>query len=252
VGRDSLLHHLAVVSPPERQLRRAASNAGIARNTGPVGDYHCPGSHSGEPTLRQEIIAATRKLIHEGPSAPPAWIASFPLIDGRLVAYWNLLRESSASRFSEIVKWLPTVKDAVLGSGRALGAGVFQIVLSLLMVFLFYRNGETAADRLTTTISRLGGGEGRHLLEIAGTTMSAVAYGVFGCALVQGVLAGAGFMIAGVPGAALLGFFTFVVAVIPGGSAAGGSARRYLAISRGINWRGRLYCGLDGNRRQPR
>ena len=85
------------------------------------------------------------------------------------------------------------------------------------MVFLFYRTGETAADRLTITINRIGGGEGRHLLNIAGTTMRSVVYGVLGTALLQGVLAGAGFMIAGVPGAALLGFFTFVVAVIPGG-----------------------------------
>jgi predicted PurR-regulated permease PerM len=47
--------------------------------------------------------------------------------------------------------------------------------------------------------------------------MRAVVYGVLGTALLQGVLAGAGFMIAGAPGAALLGFFTFVVAVVPGG-----------------------------------
>jgi predicted PurR-regulated permease PerM len=163
-----------------------------------------------------DIIEATRKFIHE-PTAPPAWIASLPLVGGRLAAYWNLLSESSASRFSEIVKWLPTVQKAVLGSGRALAAGVFQIVLSLLMVFLFYRNGETAANRLTLAIDRIGGGEGRHLLDIAGATIRAVVYGVLGTALLQGVLAGAGFMIAGVPGAALLGFFTFVVAVIPGG-----------------------------------
>jgi predicted PurR-regulated permease PerM len=42
-------------------------------------------------------------------------------------------------------------------------------------------------------------------------------YGVLGTALFQGVLAASGFMIAGVPGAALLGFLTFVVAVVPGG-----------------------------------
>jgi predicted PurR-regulated permease PerM len=164
-----------------------------------------------------EIIDATRKFIHEGPAAPPAWVASLPLVGGRLAAYWNLLSKSSADRFSEIVKWLPTIQKALLGSGRALAAGVFQIVLSLLMVFLFYQNGETAADRLTFTISRIGGAQGSHLLNIAGTTMRAVVYGVLGTALLQGVLAGAGFMIAGVPGAALLGFFTFVLAVIPGG-----------------------------------
>jgi predicted PurR-regulated permease PerM len=163
-----------------------------------------------------DIIEATRKFVHEG-SAPPAWVASLPLIGSRLAAYWSQLSESSANRFSEIVKWLPTLQQAVLGSGRALAAGVFQIVLSLLMVFLFYRHGEAAANRLMFTIDRIGGAEGNHLLGVAGTTMRAVVYGVLGTALLQGVLAGTGFMIAGVPGAALLGFFTFVVAVIPGG-----------------------------------
>jgi predicted PurR-regulated permease PerM len=164
-----------------------------------------------------DIIDTTRKFIHEGPAAPPAWLASLPVIGSRLAAYWRLLSESSANRFSEIVKWLPTLQQAVLGSGRALAAGVFQIVLSLLMVFLFYRHGEAAANRLTFTIHRIGGSEGNHLLDVAGTTMRAVVYGVLGTALLQGVLAGAGFMVAAVPGAALLGFFTFVVAVIPGG-----------------------------------
>jgi predicted PurR-regulated permease PerM len=85
------------------------------------------------------------------------------------------------------------------------------------MVFLFYRNGESAARRLAFTLNQIGGARGSHLLEVAGTTMRAVVYGVLGTALLQGVLAGAGFMIADVPGAALLGFFTFVVAVLPGG-----------------------------------
>jgi len=68
-------------------------------------------------------------------AAPPAWVASLPLVGSRLAAYWNPLSESSADRLSEIVKWLPTVQKAVLGTGRALGAGVFQIALNLLRVF---------------------------------------------------------------------------------------------------------------------
>ena len=38
-----------------------------------------------------EIIDATRKFIHEGPAAPPAWVTSLPLVGDRLAAYWNLL-----------------------------------------------------------------------------------------------------------------------------------------------------------------
>lgn len=164
-----------------------------------------------------EIIAASEKLIREGPPAPPSWVAEVPLVGGRLSSYWTLLNESSSARIAEVAKLLPTAEKFVLGGGRALGQGLFQIVVSLLMVFLFYRDGDAAADRLTVTISRIGGDEGGRLLDVAGTTVRAVVYGVLGTALVQGVLAAIGFIVAGVPGAAALGFLTFIVAVIPGG-----------------------------------
>lgn len=164
-----------------------------------------------------EIIAASQKLIHEGPPAPPAWVASIPLVGGHLATWWQLMSESNSDRLAEIAKWLPAAQRVVLGSGRALAGGLFQIILSLLMVFLFYRDGETASSRLSVAINRIGGSEGSRLLDIAGATMRAVVYGVLGTALLQGVLAGLGFMLAGVPGAVLLGFLTFVVAVIPGG-----------------------------------
>ncbi len=42
-------------------------------------------------------------------------------------------------------------------------------------------------------------------------------YGILGTALAQGVVAGIGFLIAGVPGAALLGLATFFLSVVPVG-----------------------------------
>ena len=44
-----------------------------------------------------------------------------------------------------------------------------------------------------------------------------VVYGILGTALAQGVVAGIGFLIAGVPGAALLGLLTFFLSVVPVG-----------------------------------
>ena len=132
-----------------------------------------------------EIVAATQKLLREGPPTPPSWVASVPLIGDRLQSYWTLMNESSSARLAEIAKWLPTARNLILGGGKALAAGIFQIVLSLLMVFLLYRDGEVAAERLDTTIHRIGGAQARRLLEVAGITMRAVVYGVLGTALLQ-------------------------------------------------------------------
>jgi len=44
-----------------------------------------------------------------------------------------------------------------------------------------------------------------------------VVYGILGTAFVQAIMAGAGFLIAGVPGAAFLGLLTFFLSVVPVG-----------------------------------
>jgi predicted PurR-regulated permease PerM len=171
-------------------------------------------------TNMSELIAASQRLMHQGPPPPPSWVASIPLVGGRLASYWTTLNESSSVRLAEIAKLIPIAEKFLLGRGLALGEGVLQIILSLVLVFLLYRDGETAAARLVRTVDRIAGEHGRHLLDIAGTTIRAVVYGVLGTALLQGVLAAIGFMIAGVPGAALLGFLTFVLATVPGGPVA--------------------------------
>jgi predicted PurR-regulated permease PerM len=164
-----------------------------------------------------DLIAATLRMIHEGPLQPPAWVARIPVVGTRLLDYLNVLNQSSSARLEGLAKLLPAAKELGLRGGRILGAGIIQIVLSLLIAFFFYRDGEAAARQLSAAINRIGGDEGGRLLEVAGATIRAVVYGVLGTALLQGVLGGLGFLIAGVPGATFLGFVTFLVGGIPGG-----------------------------------
>jgi predicted PurR-regulated permease PerM len=163
------------------------------------------------------LIAAGQKLIRQGPPSPPDWVASIPLIGSRIADYWNYLNESSAVRLQELARLLPAAKTIVFWGGRALAAGIFQIGLSLLIAFFFYRDGHAAASQLHAALHRIAGERGDRLLELAGATIRAVVYGVLGTALLQGVVGAIGFAIAGVPGAVSLGFVTFVMSFLPGG-----------------------------------
>ena len=96
-------------------------------------------------------------------------------------------------------------------------AGLLQLALAVLVAFFLYRDGEAAAAKIERMTSRIGGSRGRHLLTVAGSTVTSVVYGILGTALAQGLVAGIGFLIAGVPGAALLGFATFLLSVVPVG-----------------------------------
>src|SRR6185437_3753843 len=171
-------------------------------------------------TLASNISAMTtaaQRLAREGPPKLPEWIADIPLVGSQFANHWKELSESSSARIAALAKWLPAVKDFVLGSGRAVGKGIFEIILSLLIAFFLYRDGEAAAERLHATIDRIAKGNGEHLLEVVGATVRSVLYGVLGTALLQGVMGAVGLAVAGVPGAPFLGFVTFLVSAIPAG-----------------------------------
>jgi predicted PurR-regulated permease PerM len=163
------------------------------------------------------LFSASQKLIRDGPPTPPDWIASVPLIGGRIIAYWNYLDESTSIRLQELARLVPATKTIILWAGAALAAGIFQITLSLLIAFFFYRDGQAAANRLHIALYRIAGNKGDRLLELAGATTRAVVYGILGTALLQGVVAAIGFAIAGVPGSVSLGFLTFLLSLVPGG-----------------------------------
>jgi len=122
---------------------------------------------------------------------------------------------------SRLVRSLKTLvssaRSSFLKAGLAIGRGVIEVGLSVFLTFFILRDGAAVADRLTTGVGRIAGDRGRHLLEVAGKTVRGVVYGILGTALVQGVLAGLGFLIAGVPGAALLGLLTFFLSPVPFG-----------------------------------
>jgi predicted PurR-regulated permease PerM len=108
-------------------------------------------------------------------------------------------------------------RTALISLGLAVGQGVTQVVVSAFLTFFLLRDAPVLSERLGVVIDRLAGGRGPHLLKVAGDTVRGVVYGMLGTALVQALVAGIGFYIAGVPGAVLLGVLTFFFAVIPFG-----------------------------------
>jgi predicted PurR-regulated permease PerM len=122
------------------------------------------------------------------------------------------------SRLVKVLKSLVvSTKNVMLRAGLAIGRGALEVVLSVFLTFFIFRDGAAVADRLTTGVGRIAGERGKHLLDVAGRTVRGVVYGILGTALVQGVMAAIGFVIAGVPGAALLGLLTFFLSPIPVG-----------------------------------
>jgi predicted PurR-regulated permease PerM len=163
----------------------------------------------------KDLTAAVRRWIDAGPPTPPSWLGKIPLVGEKAVAEWQELAADSSKLLEQVKTFLEPASMWLLKSGFALGKGVLELALSILISFFFLRDGIRLAEGLTRTIGRVAGERGQRLLEVAGKTVRGVVYGILGTALVQALLAGIGFVIAGVPGAPLLALLTFCLCIVP-------------------------------------
>jgi predicted PurR-regulated permease PerM len=165
----------------------------------------------------EELKTATQRWMDAGLPRPPAWVAKVPLVGKGIRDQWQNLAVDSVKLTEIARRFLEPVGAWLLKAGLKLGVGVLQLGLSILVTFFFLRNGLTVVGRLSGVLGRVAGERGQHLLQLAGNTVRGVVYGILGTALVQALMAGVGFLVAGVPGAALLALLTFFLSVVPFG-----------------------------------
>jgi predicted PurR-regulated permease PerM len=165
----------------------------------------------------KELTTATRRWMEAGPPAPPEWLAKVPGVGRPATENWQNLAADSSKLLEAAKRFIEPVSTWLLTIGLALGRGLLELALSILIAFFLFRDGGKVAERLGTAVVRIAGERGTHLLEVAGNTVRGVVYGILGTALVQAVIAGIGFLIAGVPGAGLLALLTFFLSVVPVG-----------------------------------
>lgn len=182
----------------------------------------------------RNLTVAARRWAAEPPDVP-VWVEGIPLVGQEIAGTWRSLAEDLPRLFDRDAETATTqpLRYTKLGQlltrlgafarewvpvlGIAVGHGMMQTILSVFFTFFLFRDGEYLADRLTVAVTRIGGDRAAHLLTLAGSTVRGVVYGILGTALVQGAMAFVGFLIAGVPGAVLLGFLTFLASPIPVG-----------------------------------
>lgn len=163
----------------------------------------------------REFTVAVRQWIQQGPPAPPPWLAKVPVVGEPAAERWRDLTTDTSKLWAEARRFIEPVSSGLLKVALALGSGLLELALSILIAFFLFRDGVSAAERLTSLVERIGGEQGQHLLAVAGNTVRGVVYGILGTALAQAILAGIGFLIAGVPGPALLALLTFFVSILP-------------------------------------
>jgi len=173
-----------------------------------------------------QVNAWIHGLLSDGPPKPPDWVADIPLLGTQIYQYWAGLTDnteklddlSSANFFGDVEAYLLPAGEWLLSAAAILGQATLELALSLFIAFFFYRDGVDGANRLQAVARRLWGENASRLLNLVGATIKSVVYGTIGTAIAQSILSGLGIWLAGVPGALLLAFLTFLMALTPIGA----------------------------------
>jgi predicted PurR-regulated permease PerM len=167
------------------------------------------------PNLADQLTDLMQRVQSYFAAAPelPARLGRLPLIGDRLAAGWNHLVESGGNLRSLAASYAVDIEQVIVASARALADSVVQVILALVVATMFWGSGEKLVAILHDVLRRLGGFTAEHTLDVAGLAIRGVAYGVIGTALIQALVLTIGLLLAGVPGAGMLGFIGLLLAI---------------------------------------
>jgi predicted PurR-regulated permease PerM len=143
----------------------------------------------------------------------PAWIKGAPLVGRRLAAAWDRVVQVQGNLRALAEPYTANLELVIIAAARALADSLVQVILSLAVATMFWTNGDGLIAVLHDALRRLGGPIAERALDVAAGAIRGVAYGVVGTAAIQAVLLTLGLAVAGVPGAAMLGFVGLLLAI---------------------------------------
>jgi predicted PurR-regulated permease PerM len=165
----------------------------------------------------QRFGAGTRRFLESPPLNPPGWVERIPLAGSRAGAAWRDIASDGAHLGTRLKPLVEPVTAGLLAGSVRFMSGVAELALSIFIAFFLFRHGAAVARRFVEATEQIVGAHTRELIDLAGKTVRGVVYGILGTALAQAVVAGIGFVIAGIPSAGLLALLTFFLSVVPMG-----------------------------------
>lgn len=145
---------------------------------------------------------------------PHEAVKSWPIIGEPLFAFWQLASENIVEALHQLGPWIKTGGQWLLGAAAGAGLAALQFLLAILIAGAILAHAEGGGRAARAIALRLSHDRGLTYVENAEQTVRSVALGILGVALLQGLLAGIGFLVAGVPGAGLLTLVCIMLGVI--------------------------------------
>ena len=169
----------------------------------------------------QESFAIEQSLQHYRKNGipMPTWISQVPSVGEPATRWW----QANLSDPGRVGDWIGTAGNTETvamtpGLGVEIMHRLFLILVSLIVLYSFLRHGSWVANRCLETADRLLGLPGERLASKMVDAIRGTVNGTVTVAVVEGVLNGAAYFVAGVPNPLLFTLLTMAFAMVPFGA----------------------------------
>lgn len=146
--------------------------------------------------------------------APPARVANWPLVGASVFRTWTMASTNLTGLLQSFAPQIRAIVPVLLSASAGIGLTVLQFVLSILLAAFLLANTEACVKVSRSLANRLFGTQGPEYENLAASTIRSVTNGILGVAVIQTVLAGLGFLVAGLSGAGLWTIIFLFAAVL--------------------------------------
>ena len=166
-----------------------------------------------------EAFVQALNQLRESGIPVPTWLAQLPIAG----EYLNLWWQSNLSNPDVLVEWLRGVNIENITAwtstlGGALLHRLFLFLITLVALFLLFRDGTWLANSVLTTADRVLGNPGERLVSKIADATRATVNGTMVAAVVKGAAIGIAYLLTGVPHPLLFVVLTMALAMVPLGA----------------------------------
>jgi predicted PurR-regulated permease PerM len=175
--------------------------------------------------LGSELAGVQRLLAHlnEAGVPVPAWLANLPAIAAEPALKWWNEHLAQPGGINHLMRgtlgdMMPHLTGAARSWGSTILANALYLFLALLTLFMLYVHGPAVVRYLDRAGERLLPAHYGMLRRVFPLSVRGTALGLCSVALLEGLVLGIAYALAGAPAPALLGVITGYLALVPGGA----------------------------------
>jgi predicted PurR-regulated permease PerM len=145
---------------------------------------------------------------------PTEKVKEWPLIGSTAYNYWSQASKDLTALVGEHSDQVKSVLLTLFDLLKNTGKGIVLFTLSIIVSGVMLAYAKPAGNFMKALLTKIAGKVGENMAESAELTVRNVAKGVLGVAVIQSILAGIGFVLAGIPFAGLWILVCLILAIV--------------------------------------